>query len=560
MNHFLKIILALLFVSTTAEAQINITFSGTSASVIVPESITDVTYQVNGADVIILSTNLTTEYTYTVSGSSSDGSLTINGSYKLTLRLNGVNLTNNHGGAAIDVECGKRIAVVLVPGTVNTLSDAALGAQKAAFYFSGHPEFEGSGTLNVRGKLKHAIASKEYMELKSDVGCINVLEAVSDGLHCGKGKENNEHNYFLMKGGTVNITNVGGDGVDADDYGVIKIEEGNLNINVVNNSEGLKADSILNVSGGNINIAVKGVDSDAMRANYAMMISGGNIDIVLQGDGTKGIKVKNETASTVNNGGNASISGGTIQILALGDSYTDATNETTKCIGVSIDADFTLTGGELHITAMGEEAKALNVKGTERIADDCLFTILSPWKVNPYDYQYNMTAYGIVKLNGTPLEDYANKTIGVFNGSVCIGIGYFDTPAYGTFRIYSNTATNSKALSFKLHDYDADYEYGLIPNQTVKFTSDGCVGMPSTPVVLSAEMDYYGDVNRDKTVTISDVVMMVNYILGNTSVGLFYELNADVNTDGIINISDVVETVNMILGNSPLRLRIGPIE
>ena len=58
MNHFLKIILALLFVSTTAEAQINITFSGTSASVIVPESITDVTYQVNGADVIILSTNL----------------------------------------------------------------------------------------------------------------------------------------------------------------------------------------------------------------------------------------------------------------------------------------------------------------------------------------------------------------------------------------------------------------------------------------------------------------------------------------------------------------------
>ena len=79
MNHFLKIILALLFVSTTAEAQINITFSGTSASVIVPESITDVTYQVNGADVIILSTNLTTEYTYTVSGSSSDGSLTING-------------------------------------------------------------------------------------------------------------------------------------------------------------------------------------------------------------------------------------------------------------------------------------------------------------------------------------------------------------------------------------------------------------------------------------------------------------------------------------------------
>ena len=189
----------------SAQGTIEITFDGKSADVSIPADVEGVTATKNGANVTIRSATTTTEYTYRVSGQSPDGSLTINGDYKLTLQLAGLPLTNAHGGAAIDVECGKRIAVELVEGTVNTLEDSQFGAQKAALYFKGHPEFEGGGTLNVTGHLKHAICAKEYMELKSSTGTINVLGAPSDGLHCGKGKVANEHNYFLMKGGNTKI-------------------------------------------------------------------------------------------------------------------------------------------------------------------------------------------------------------------------------------------------------------------------------------------------------------------------------------------------------------------
>ena len=558
MNHFFKTFILLFLLSTQVGAQITVEYNGASATVNIPESVTGVVSSVNGSNVTLFSSNTTDEYTYTVSGYSADGSLSIRGSYKLTLCLNSIDLTNNHGGAAIEVSCGKRIAVVLADGTVNTLSDGNLNTSaNAAFYFTGHPEFEGGGTLNVRGKAKHAIASKEYMELKSTTGTINILEAIGDGIHCGKGKVNNEHNYFQMKGGTVNIMNIGDDGIDADDFGVIYIKGGSLNINVPDDAKGLKADSILNISGGDINIVVKGVDSNALHANYAVNISGGNLDITLEGDGTKAISSNNKTASTVNNGGDTNISGGVINILALGDNYVNEANETQECLGASIDGNLNLSGGELHITAMGEMAKAMEVKGTQTITDNTLFITLSPWKVNPHDYLYDMTVYCIVKLNDMAMDDYAHKAICAFNGNQCIGIACFDTNEFGTMRLYSNTATFNQEISFKIHDYDADYEYELTPDCSVTFIPEMCVGLPSEPIVLGAEMDYYGDVNLDRSVDISDVVAIVNYILGNEP-RIFEPLNADLDKSETIDISDVVNVVNVILSSEPPKIRIGP--
>ena len=58
----------------------------------------------------------------------------------------------------------------------------------------------------------------------------------------------------------------------------------------------------------------------------------------------------------------------------------------------------------------------------------------------------------------------------------------------------------------------------------------------------------YGDANGDGSVDISDVVVIVNYILNSGSVsGKFVFENADVNNDGAVDISDVVGVVNLIL-------------
>ena len=71
-------------------------------------------------------------------------------------------------------------------------------------------------------------------------------------------------------------------------------------------------------------------------------------------------------------------------------------------------------------------------------------------------------------------------------------------------------------------------------------------GIADEPDSLVASL--LGDVNNDGAVTIADVTMAVNLILGKESAMAFSYANADVNDDGDISIADVTAIVNMILG------------
>jgi hypothetical protein len=61
-----------------------------------------------------------------------------------------------------------------------------------------------------------------------------------------------------------------------------------------------------------------------------------------------------------------------------------------------------------------------------------------------------------------------------------------------------------------------------------------------------------GDVNFDGVVDISDVVVLVNYVLGIKS-PLYIDKFGDLNSNQSINISDVVSLVNLVLGVSYLQ-------
>ncbi len=541
------LVLILAYCGASAQNTIDIVFNGSSATVDIPTSVTGVTSYINGANVILTSTTQVNEYTYRVSGTSTDGSLTINGSYKLTLRLAGLTLTNAHGGSAIDIECGKRIAVILEAGSVNTLADAPFGSQKAAFYFKGHPEFEGGGTLNVTGNLKHAISAKEYLELKSTTGIINILGAVSDGIHCGKGAAGNENNYFEMNGGTVNITNVGSDGIDSDDFGVVKIKGGALSINVKDGGSGIKADSTLTIKGGSINIAVPGSDADGIRSNYAINISGGNTDIFVGGDGSKGIKSKMQTGSTVNGGGDILISGGTINIEHSGDTFTDTAGETSSCVGITADKSLTQTAGAVSILAMGTDCQAYRGKEGESLDGGTMKVTRIPWKIATRDYEYDMTVYGVVKSGDSNLADYSNVAIGAFLGDTCVGYGDFESADYGILRVRSHSTTGDE-VAFKYYDWEDGSESELTPDRTITFETSSAYGSPSEPVVLFLKPKVkLGDVNGDGDVNVTDVMMTVGYILGNVSSG-FIRAAGDLNGDRDINVTDVMMIVNIILG------------
>ena len=133
-----------------------ISYNGAGATVS-PENVKGITATINGAAVTITNANTDREMCFVLSGESEEGSFTYEGTYKACIRLAGVNLQSTTG-AALDIKCGKRIALELFDGTANFLTDASsdLG-QKAALYCKGHLEVSGGGELTVKGNITHAI-------------------------------------------------------------------------------------------------------------------------------------------------------------------------------------------------------------------------------------------------------------------------------------------------------------------------------------------------------------------------------------------------------------------
>lgn len=344
-----------------------VVWEGTSATVTIDPTITGVTYSTNGGHVTITSSNTKEEILYVLSGESSNGSLVLNGSYKLTMHLNGLSLTSAKG-PAIDIECGKRIELKLIKGTENTLVDCSKGTQKAALFAQGHLEIKGKGTLNVTGNTKHAISAKEYLTLKSSTGTINILGAVSDGIHCGKGSSaaaDYENCRFTMNGGIVNISGCGSDCVDADDYGSVFMNGGILNLKVDKpDTNGVKCDSIMRMTGGTIKMEVSDSLSCGIKHNYHSYFSGGTIEGTVSGNGSMGILAKKvtKTTGTVFKGGDIHLDGTDVTLELTGGSY-----KGDDCIGIAVDGDYYQTGGNIHIKVSNPEAYGIDVIGDENI-------------------------------------------------------------------------------------------------------------------------------------------------------------------------------------------------
>ena len=155
----------------------------TDAAPVVVSTSADVTVEVEGTDVTVTNSNTDTEFTYILEGQSEHASFTLESDYKSTIRLNGVTLSSAKG-EAINIQCGKRVSLILAEETVNTLTDAPEDyGQKATLYCKGHLEIEGGGELNLTANVNHAISTKEYCQIKKDAGTINILRAANDGIH-----------------------------------------------------------------------------------------------------------------------------------------------------------------------------------------------------------------------------------------------------------------------------------------------------------------------------------------------------------------------------------------
>ena len=329
-----------------------------------------VTPTVSGAHVSIAqSSDLTEEITYTLSGSSSDGEFYTSGSYKATIELNGLTLTNAtpvYSGAAVHVQNGKRIKVKIVTGTTNTLNDASTGSQKGCLYIKGHAEFAQKGTLNVTGNVKHGIKAGEYISLKN--ATINVLGAVGDGISCNE--------YFLMESGTISISGTGDDGIQCDldgdtstgettdhedeDSGNIYISGGTITATcTATAAKGIKCDGDMNISDGTITVVTSGGlyynNGTTENTNYT-----GDTDNVSSDyySSPKGIKagVKTQSGNSYTYAGGLVISGGTISVTTSG----------TNGEGIESKNYLNITGGHITVNSYDDainSAQDMTIEG-----------------------------------------------------------------------------------------------------------------------------------------------------------------------------------------------------
>ena len=350
---------------------VSIDYSTSSATVYVAGNVAQyVTPTVSGAHVTIAQSNTAAvdndEITYQLSGSTSNGSLVLTGSYKCTIALSGVTLTNP-SGAAINITNSKRIQISAKSGTVNTLTDGS-GSQKACIYSKGQIQLQGNGTLNVAGNYKHAIKSASYISIKNLT--LNITAAAGDGINCEE--------YLLMKSGTVTISGVTDDGIQCDlggttstgettdhedeDTGNVYLEGGTLNVTTTGiATKCVKCDGSISVTGGTYTLNAKGAidNSDTSDLSYAAGFkadgnftqSGGDITINVTGASGRGIGVDGTFTSAEN-------STGTLTITNNGALTSSGSTYFATAKGIKA-GEVVINGGTINVTMSGEAAKGI---------------------------------------------------------------------------------------------------------------------------------------------------------------------------------------------------------
>ena len=434
---------------------VSIVYSSSSAAVTVAGNVAQyVTPTVNGAHVTIAQTNTAAvdnnEITYQLSGSTSNGSLTLGGSYKCTVALAGVTLTNPDG-AAITITNSKRIQLSAKKNTTNTLTDGASGSQKACIYSKGQLQLQGNGTLNVVGKTKHGIKSASYISVKNMT--LNITSTVGDGISCEE--------YMEIKSGTITLSGIGDDGIQCDldgtastgittdhedeDTGNIYISGGTLNVTVTAAAaKGIKCDGDLYITDGIITATTSGGgvwDSTdktvkacaGLSSDGNIAISGGTLVLKSTGAGGKGISgdgtfvVSDSANITITTSGQAVVasSSGTLSTVSSSqslDRYT--TNYKSSPKGIKIDGAVTINGGVITITTSGAGGEGMESKGILTINDGQI-------TINSYDDGINSSSH--MYVNGGYIFSHATNNDGLdANGNMYIKGGL----------VYAKSASN----------------------------------------------------------------------------------------------------------------------
>ena len=291
--------------------------------------------------------------TYVVSGSCSDGSITVKkGTAGVTLVLNGLDLTS---ASTAPIACNKssEVTLIVVQGTVNTLTDSAQNnddnypdnelAENAVIKCKdgSNVVLSGSGTLNIVANGKNGIKSGATTETEGEASLtikeltLNINASVNDAI--------NAEQLLNVESGTLTI-NAADDGIHCDlvmNVGADGTAGPTIKINGCN--EGLEA-ATLNIYSGNITVhaeddCLNAANSDLTDYEFSVNISGGALYMdSVSGDG-------------IDSNGTLTVSGGTVVVW---------TADTADNQPLDADGAITVSGGTV-LAAGGSAGMGMNL-------------------------------------------------------------------------------------------------------------------------------------------------------------------------------------------------------
>ncbi len=350
---------------------------------------------------------------YTLTGTKTDCMLIVDApDENVQLILNGITIDNANGPAVYIKEAG-HVTITLADGTANTLRDGASytvtdedSTLDAAIFSRADLTINGTGTLNVTGRYKHGVVSKDDLIISSgtlditanNVGldgkdCVKInagnitIDAGSDGIRASN-EEDTTRGYVYLNGGAFTVR-AGNDGIQA--ATVVKIDNATLDITAGGGGEtssmidttesykGIKAGSDIAVSGGCFTISSQ---DDSLHSNGTITMEGGaytltsgddgvhaDTDLAISGDDTKLTVTRSyeglEASSVV-------IAGGTVSLTASDDGINAAGGNDSSAIGgrpgqgqfTASTGKVVIAGGTIYINASGD---AIDSNGTLQI-------------------------------------------------------------------------------------------------------------------------------------------------------------------------------------------------
>lgn len=348
---------SLLPLSARASAAEEYTSSGATSFVFSSNSITATEgdydgYKIEGTDLTINSAG-----TYIVSGSCSDGSITVKkGTTGVTLVLDGLDLTSSD---TAPIACNKstQVNIVAASGTTNTLTDSAqnndenyadnTNAENAVLKCKDGSQvtLSGSGSLTINAKGKNGIKSGATTDEEGEASLtiqdltLNINAPVNDAI--------NAEQVLTVKSGNLTIS-AGDDAIHCDlTLNIGASGTTGPTIHVTDAYEALEG-ATLNVYSGDITIncsddCLNAANSDLTNYSFAMNISGGKITAYTSsGDG-------------FDSNGSLTISGGTIAVW---------TANTADNQPLDADGTITISGGTV-LAAGGSNGMGMNLTATQ---------------------------------------------------------------------------------------------------------------------------------------------------------------------------------------------------